>query len=75
MGDTAKEKASWIASVITTFGIGTGGAAAVSYYIQEAQGKAIEKMESKQDQLQREIYLELKEINIRLSTIEGRLTK
>lgn len=62
-----------VVSLITSLGLGGGTGAAVSYYIQEAQGKAIEKLDDNQVIMSRMIFQELREMNTRLSRIEGRL--
>lgn len=73
--DQSKPKSPFLISLITSLGLGSGGATAISYYVSESNAKAIEKLEAKQESTEKLIYQELKEINTRLSTIEGRLTK
>lgn len=71
-----------ILSLITSLGLGGGGGAAISYYVQETQARAIDKIEIRQDKLEARqyklegsIFSELKEMNTRLSRIEGHLQK
>lgn len=73
--DAEKQKPSLILSLITALGMGGGSGAALSYYVQDANARAIEKLELRADRIEQMIFQELKEINTRLSKIEGRLTK
>ena len=73
MSDEQSKTKHLMVSLITSLGLGGGTGAAVSYYVQEAQGKQIEKLDDNQIIMQRMIFHELREMNTRLSRIEGRL--
>ena len=73
MSDEQSKSKHLAISLLTSLGLGGGTGAAVSYYIQEAQGKAIEKLDDNQVMMQRMLFNELREMNTRLSRIEGRL--
>lgn len=63
------------ASVIASLVMGGGSGAGLSYYVQESNARSIEKLEAKQERIDEKIYKELREMNTRLSKIEGRLDK
>jgi hypothetical protein len=73
MSDDHAPQSKFMLSLITALGLGGGSGAAVSYYVQEAQAKAIEKLELSVPRIEQSIYNELREMNTRLSRIEGRL--
>lgn len=68
-----KPKTHWLLALITSLGVGGSGGAAISYYAQDTQAKAIEKLDDRQIILERMLLSELREMNTRLSRIEGRL--
>ena len=73
MSDEQSKSKHLAISLLTSLGLGGGTGAAVSYYVQEAQGKAIEKLDERQIMVERMLLAELREMNTRLSRIEGRL--
>lgn len=70
-----KPKNGLLVSVLASLGMGTGGGAMATYYVQEIHAKAIEKLEMRQDKIEDKIFTELKEMNTRMSTLEGYLKR